>query len=812
MKKLFTLIAAALVSSTAVWADGAKYLWSSPFNSNDTKEKGTTYIYSMEKTADNCVVTLTNFGSNGIPNTTNTDSLLEAATFLGQSYLGEPLENASQMSYNVALTKFNGAGKVKWSVYSDRGYIDEQKSRVAPTSDGGVVVMLKLKIGNGTNLEENAYLTRLHFVDGNGVELDSLVQRVPWHSVPALDGVKRWHALMFKVSAAGRLEWSKFYENPKNLTTEFWKFVGMVVDANDNIYLSTLLAVNSELPLTSTDTIKTPSGHAQLAVIKFDARGNYLKHVLTDGVQVSDGNAAMNINENNLYLTFHPVASKGLTLTFGDASFLFPDDKSTNELLIARVDNDLNVQWISGAPISTATIQLRSILVDGGSVYVAGGLNGVITLPNGVTTGRAKAYGTFIVRANASDGVYTNGDYYEGTAINSATDIAVRDGIVYLYSYDYGNPNVAGGLPTRWSYGIETYDENLNAGPKYDLATVTNLGTMAMAMAVSSELQFIGDTLIVAGRYGRNSQVLTINRAEETSYVSPVFNSLAVAHVMSPIYKATGRPNSDEMGVVDGGGIFEKDSMVTFTASAKENYVFVRWSNDMTDSTITVPVTAPLNLTAIFAKAENKVEAKTEDENMGTVCGSGTYAGGASATLTAEAKEGYHFVAWSNGLTDSSITIIVESDTTVTASFAINQYEVTLNVNDAAMGSVSGAGTYNHQSTANIKAEANEGYFFVSWSDGVTDAERTITVTEDIELTAVFDKDRSALSEAQLLARIAVDHGYLRVDNVMMQPVAIYDVNGHLIKHAAEAQVEVYLPAGIYIVSTDGQSVRVVVK
>ena len=40
-----------------------------------------------------------------------------------------------------------------------------------------------------------------------------------------------------------------------------------------------------------------------------------------------------------------------------------------------------------------------------------------------------------------------------------------------------------------------------------------------------------------------------------------------------------------------------------------------------------------------------------------------------------------------------------------------------------------------------IKAEANPGYHFVSWSDGVTDAERTIDLAKDTALTAIFAHD-----------------------------------------------------------------------
>ncbi len=65
-------------------------------------------------------------------------------------------------------------------------------------------------------------------------------------------------------------------------------------------------------------------------------------------------------------------------------------------------------------------------------------------------------------------------------------------------------------------------------------------------------------------------------------------------------------------------------------------------------------------------------------------------------------------------------------------------YTVTITINDEAMGTVTGAGTYNEGDTAILTATANEGYKFVKWSDNVTENSRTITVSADVTLTAIF--------------------------------------------------------------------------
>ena len=45
---------------------------------------------------------------------------------------------------------------------------------------------------------------------------------------------------------------------------------------------------------------------------------------------------------------------------------------------------------------------------------------------------------------------------------------------------------------------------------------------------------------------------------------------------------------------------------------------------------------------------------------------------------------------------------------------------------------------YEYGTQVTLTANANEGYTFVQWSDGDTNATRTITVTGDLTLTATF--------------------------------------------------------------------------
>ena len=68
-------------------------------------------------------------------------------------------------------------------------------------------------------------------------------------------------------------------------------------------------------------------------------------------------------------------------------------------------------------------------------------------------------------------------------------------------------------------------------------------------------------------------------------------------------------------------------------------------------------------------------------------------------------------------------------------------YEVVLQVSPQGAGTVEGAGMYDENETAQIKATPVKGYRFVKWSDGVENAERNLSVTDDFSLIAIFEKD-----------------------------------------------------------------------
>lgn len=144
------------------------------------------------------------------------------------------------------------------------------------------------------------------------------------------------------------------------------------------------------------------------------------------------------------------------------------------------------------------------------------------------------------------------------------------------------------------------------------------------------------------------------------------------------------------------------------------------------------------------------------DPLTGSVEGSGSFEKYTEHTIKAVPNEGYHFVQWNDGNTDNPRTISLTQDTTFTAQFAINQYTISVTCNPQ-QGSIEGeGGTFNHGTELTYKANANEGYHFVQWSDGVINNPRTIILTQETNLSAVF-----ALNTYTLSITCNVDQGYV---------------------------------------------------
>jgi hypothetical protein len=139
-----------------------------------------------------------------------------------------------------------------------------------------------------------------------------------------------------------------------------------------------------------------------------------------------------------------------------------------------------------------------------------------------------------------------------------------------------------------------------------------------------------------------------------------------------------------------------------------------------TEPSFSYTVTEDRYWLAHFNLNSYEVTASVSPVEGGTVTGEGTYNHFESCTLTATANEGYTFVNWTENdtevSTDATYIFTVTGPRTLVANFSLNNYDITVEANPAEGGTATGAGNYDHGTTATLGATANTGYHFVNWT------------------------------------------------------------------------------------------------
>jgi hypothetical protein len=190
------------------------------------------------------------------------------------------------------------------------------------------------------------------------------------------------------------------------------------------------------------------------------------------------------------------------------------------------------------------------------------------------------------------------------------------------------------------------------------------------------------------------------------------------------------------------------------TAVADANYHFVQWSDGSTANPRTdTSVTGDISVTATFAIDQYTLTYAAGDH--GSISGTTPQTvdhGSDGTVVTAVPDANYHFVQWSDGSTANPRTDTnVIGDISVTASFAIDRFTLTVTLAGSGQGTVSSdptgidcgtacSETFAAGTVVTLTATAEEGSRFAGWSGDAACADGTITVTGDLTCTATFSK------------------------------------------------------------------------
>lgn len=133
--------------------------------------------------------------------------------------------------------------------------------------------------------------------------------------------------------------------------------------------------------------------------------------------------------------------------------------------------------------------------------------------------------------------------------------------------------------------------------------------------------------------------------------------------------------NIEGEGTVTGDGVYDEDEEVTLTATAETGWEFLHWSDTggvYLDNPYVFNAESNRELDAVFIEETpppTEYTVTVTQTTGGYVSGGGTYTEDDEATLTATPDSGWHFVRWSNDVTDNPYTFTVTEDVTLQAVF-----------------------------------------------------------------------------------------------------------------------------------------------
>src|SRR5579871_5823725 len=208
-------------------------------------------------------------------------------------------------------------------------------------------------------------------------------------------------------------------------------------------------------------------------------------------------------------------------------------------------------------------------------------------------------------------------------------------------------------------------------------------------------------------------------------------------------------------GTTSGGGVVPCGSNVTVCATNNGCYNFVNWTDQNSNVLTTAAcysftATSNANLTANFSPINFNVTTSSSPAAGGSTSGGGTVVCGSNVTVCATNNSCYSFVNWTDQnsnvvSTTPCYSFMATTNSSLTATFALINYNITTSSSPAAGGSTSGGGVVACGSNVTVCATTNGCYSFVNWTDQNSNVVSTtacysFTASTNRNLTAHFSQ------------------------------------------------------------------------
>ena len=427
---------------------------------------------------------------------------------------------------------------------------------------------------------------------------------------------------------------------------------------------------------------------------------------------------------------------------------------------------------ITGPTTITATFSLNQTL----EVTKSGnGTGTVVSNPAGITCGAdcsetyPPATAVTLTATAAADSIFNGwSGACTGTGpcmvtVNSAV-LVTAEFVLRQYTLTVNKAGLGAGTVTSAPAGINC---GATCASNYDAGTTVTLTASPTAGSIFACWSGVGCT-------GTSTCSVTMAAATTvTATFTPILHTLTVLRAGA----GSGTVTSSPIGINCGADCVEdypQGTTVTRTAMPSAGSMFTGWSGGGCTGTGTCMVTMSMatTVTATFTAMTVALDVSKTGTGNGTVtsappginCGTDcteSYTVGTGVTLSAAADPGSTFAGWSGGGCAGTGTCMVTMSTaqTVTATFTLNTYPVTVTLAGNGGGSVAStpagitcgadcAENFGHGTMVTLTATPAAGSTFTGWTGGgcTGTAPCMLTVTASAAVTATFTADMVTLT------------------------------------------------------------------
>lgn len=356
-----------------------------------------------------------------------------------------------------------------------------------------------------------------------------------------------------------------------------------------------------------------------------------------------------------------------------------------------------------------------------------------------------------------------------GFTVNAASADDTMGSVIGGGNYCPGEQASISAVPNEGYKFSEWNDGNKDNPRSVQADNVTYTATFVQVVTHTITLTSNNDTLgsvTGSGIYEHGTQItLTATPASErvrfsgwsdgeTNSIRTVVltDDLTLTATFEQLYQLTlSSSNGSQCASFMGEGLYAAGEEVLISAVPETGYIFTSWS-DLSASAYR-SITMPASDLALTADFQSLVEIVVGDETDSItytstdgdlIRTSNTYSGwfnlSGSISVTLVPGEGRALSSWSDGETSLSRVISTANPVRLEADTFrdVARYTLNIGVNDSDLGTVTGGGEYEEENVAELEAVPAQGISFVGWSDGSVDNPRYVTVSSDMDITAIF--------------------------------------------------------------------------